>query len=178
MKKPGFWRLLGAYGVDFVITFSIVWGCCHLLVSHFGTFTLIQVCGIYISLVLIPCILYFAGSECVWKKTIGKWLLGVKVLEESKRLFVEKLFTAYGIDFLFLVPGLILCILVYVIYRGMSCWGCGMSGFDWCVVAGFLSVIVLYFPICESCWGKTLGKKLMGLQVVQATPQKQKEETK
>ena len=36
-----------------------------------------------------------------------------------------------------------------------------------------LVVFVLYFAICESCWQKTLGKKLMGLQVVQEVPQAQ-----
>ena len=38
----------------------------------------------------------------------------------------------------------------------------GLSG----ALAG-LVFSILYFAICESRWGKTLGKKLMGLTVVQ-----------
>lgn len=187
MKKPGFWQLIGAYVIDFVITSFIVWGCWSLLVHSIGEgsssytfsqldklFTFPQQCGIYIFLVLAPNILYFAGCECIWKKTIGKWLLGVNVLARNQRLFVEKLSVAYGIDLLLLVPVSMLCILIHILLSGWNCWGCGMSVFDWSVVAGFLSMIVLYFPICESRWGKTLGKKLMGLQVVQEIPAKTK----
>ena len=32
---------------------------------------------------------------------------------------------------------------------------------------------ILYFASCEAYWGKTLGKKLMGLTVVQAAPKTQ-----
>ncbi len=90
-----------------------------------------------------------------------------------------RLLGAYGIDFLLLsivgsiVGYLMMWILVFYIIT-LS------SGGDWAVVGGiitFIGAVLLYFSICEHCWGKTLGKKLMGLQVVQTVPQKQ-EETK
>jgi len=92
-----------------------------------------------------------------------------------------RLLGAYGIDFL-------LCSMIGIMLEYLVMWVLALgyiimlrSGGDWIIVVGFItfiSAILLYFSICENIFGKTLGKKLMGLQVVQAAPQKQKEETK
>lgn len=80
-----------------------------------------------------------------------------------------RLLAAYIIDFLLLglvglmVGYLVMWILVlYIITLS--------SGGDWAFVGGCITFIIgvlLYFSILESFFGKTLGKKLMGIQVIQ-----------
>ncbi len=180
MQKPSFWRLVGAYAIDFVITFFVAWMMWKLFWVCFPhAFTgkgdmdgmalllcLLVVCA------FIPNLLYFVGSECVWKKTLGKWLLGVEVFDErNQRPSGWKLLKAYGIDFLLSIPVPTACTMVGLFLQAIIIFDRRVNTLDHCITAGivllFLSMIVLYFPICESIWGKTLGKKLMGLQVVQ-----------
>ena len=86
---------------------------------------------------------------------------------------------AYMIDFLLL--GLVGLVVGYLVMWILMLYIITLSsGGDWAFVGGcitFMIVVLLYFSILESLFGKTLGKKLMGLQVVQTVPQKQ-EETK
>lgn len=88
-----------------------------------------------------------------------------------------RLFGAYLVDFLLF--GLVGSIVGYLMMWILVLYIITLSsGGDWAVVGGiiaFIGAVLLYFPICEHFWGKTLGKKLMGLQVVQAAPQKQEE---
>ena len=191
MQKPSFWRLLGAYAIDFIITFfaawmmwKLFWVCFpHALTGKGDMDGMALLLCLLVMCAFIPNLLYFAGSECLWKKTPGKWLLGVEVLDErNKRPSVRKLLKAYGIDFLLSIPVPTACTMVGLLLQAIIIFDRRVNTIDHCITVGivllFLSMIVLYFPICESIFGKTLGKKLMGLQVVQAAPQKQKEETK
>ncbi|MBR2081674.1 MAG: RDD family protein [Elusimicrobiaceae bacterium] len=88
-----------------------------------------------------------------------------------------RLLGAYIVDFLFIsVIGVVLEYLVmWVLALGYIVML--RSGGNWIIVVGvgtFISSVLLYFSICESVWGKTLGKRLMGMQVVQQDPAQNK----
>lgn len=177
MQKSNFWRLFGAYLVDFVLAFFATWLMWKLFEACFPQaligkngasvfFCVLTMCA------FIPNLSYFVWSEYLWKKTLGKRVLCIEVLEGNRRPSVKKLLKAYGIDFLLSIPVTTACIMVGLFLQAIIIFDRRMNTLDYCIMLGivllFLSMIVLYFSICESVWGKTLGKKLMDLQVVQA----------
>ncbi|MBO4674650.1 MAG: RDD family protein [Elusimicrobiaceae bacterium] len=185
MKKPGFWRLFWAYIVDFVITFFtawLVWKLFWICFPHafmgikgdWDTFFLLLI--LLVACTSIPNLLYFVGSESLWGKTLAKRLFGVEVLEGNKQPSAKKLWKAYGIDFLLIIPVPTACLMIGLFIQALVCFDCYPGVFYWCVfwsmISLYFSAIILYFAVSEHFFGKTLGKKLMGLQVVQ------KEETK
>ncbi len=188
LQKPGFWRLFGAYFIDFIITFFVAWVLWKLLWvfvpnrimgvdEHLGVFILVGICTVCIC---IPNILYFAGCESWRKQTLGKRLLGIRIFGETQQNIQKKLLAAYGLDFLLLIPALTFCLIVGLIIQALVCFDCNPGTFYYCVFWGmtslYFSAIILYFAMLEHFFGKTLGKKLMGLTVVQAAPQTKKGE--
>lgn len=176
MKKPSFWRLLGAYLIDFAITFFVAWMMWNLFEVCFpqaflGKYGLASLFCVLVMCAFIPNLLYFVGSECMWKKTLGKRVLGVEVLEGNQRPSGKKLLKAYGIDFLLSIPASIVYSMMGLFLQSIIIFDRRFNTLDYCIMVGIvlscLSMTVLYFAICESIFGKTLGKKLMGLQVVQ-----------
>ena len=178
MKKPSFWRLLGAYLIDFAITFFATWLMWKLFEACFPQaligkngasvfFCVLTMCA------FIPNLSYFVWSEYLWEKTLGKRVLCIEVIEGNQRPSGKKLLKAYGIDFLLSIPASIVYSMMGLFLQSIIIFDRRFNTLDYCIMVGIvlscLSMIVLYFSICESVWGKTLGKKLMDLQVVQAS---------
>ena len=180
MKKQGFWRLLGAYELDFVIAYlggRVLWHlfaiCFSYVFMSLGGSVMPMWSAMLSGCLLIFGLLYFAGSEYWLKKTLGKRLFGVKalVLNEGKHPSLGKFLKAYAIDCLAVLPILIVCILSTMVMQMVFCYDHCSRGREMGIIMGIgfvtLSLLALYFAVCEYFWGKTLGKKLMGLQVVQ-----------
>lgn len=195
MKKPGFWRLLGACLIDWTILvcFDAMW--------LFGIFVLLPILHTALSsaayntvvtgltylnwLLIVINIGYFAFLEKGGKGSLGKRVVNLKIQPASS---FWKVFAAYGIDFgLFVLIGVLMYF--YMKYNlinhlsaadlaygkiGMEVSLKLMALMSW-ISNGLVVGTLFYFSVLESCFGKTLGKKLMGLQVVQEVPQKQQE---
>ena len=127
---------------------------------------------IVVPFVLLLC--YFIFSDGKFGKTLGKYMAGVKVIsKDGMQAPVYKSILAYLVDFL------LLALVTYGIsteelghtlintlnlppYAALSAWIFSARS-----VVTMLILGALYFIVCEARWGKTLGKKLTGLQVVQ-----------
>lgn len=174
MKKPGFWRLFCAYFVDLIILlcFSVLWlGCWKSLRSSYGwwgsvsdlTFDFVWVVGI---------LGYFVLCERKGNGSLGKKSVHLKIQATSPAGL--RCLGAYAIDFVLLKLlgwGFYVTRIYFLksllsqvdpVERKMIEVGVWLeSGLV------ILVLFLLYFSILEHFFGKTLGKKLMGLQVVQ-----------
>ncbi len=175
MQKPSFWRLVGAYTLDFMFgggaglfligpLFGILAVIIDPLVND-GIYPLLFLIG----MCLLPYI-YLSLAEGITGISLGKKLVNIRV--QANNLRWGRVPVSYLLDAILLQ---ILCWAFVWTLSKMSWDPIALSGVFACLQGIFP---LLYFPICEHFFGKTLGKKLMGLQVVQAAPQKQKEETK
>lgn len=174
MQKPSFWRLLGAYSIDILILFVLNLGYYMWEVrSTISTLPWMWSISINLAIFLILNAGYFALFEQHGKGSLGKKLFHLKLF--MNRSSAKRVFSAYAIECIglfFLIWGIIfLSTFVWNDMEKMVLWF--LSGW----VLGPI-LILIYFSVLESMFGASLGKKLMGLQVVQAAPQKQKEETK
>lgn len=166
MKKPSFWRVLVAYTVDLFILFvlNMCWlgmGWKPLLrIQWFNnSVSLSMTVGIIIFFLINAG--YFALLEKNASASLGKRIVGLLInpLAPFWRVLI-----AYIIDW---SP-------LFVATWGLIAYfGASGAKYDNDPIAGLLGIpcgvilIWLYFVILESCFGKTLGKKLMGLHVVQ-----------
>lgn len=184
MQKPSFWRVAVAYGIDFMVTFimslivSVLWVLdTALSKSKYDIeYYIIIIPGVVL---FVLNLLYFSIYEAFGGKTLGKKCLSLRVVnKQTSSPSLWRLLGAYGVDLVLLVPaeamGLVIFLLggfiVNALFFGGSeneeIWKIAIGG-----IIALVSAVVLYFSILESCFGKTLGKKLMGLQVVQNKPQ-------
>ena len=198
MKKPGFWRLLGAYGVDFVILQIVN---CIIAFVSFASIdsgpkvyfdingfpheegpitplcpwlnTVFQQIPPELFILVLSFIVvygYFVIMESVGGKTLGKKLFHLKILcNNTQKVSLFSLISSYFVDLILLYP--IACITMWIL--ALFSFSISISSYLHKVI--FLSILLfvwvllpaLYFSICKARWGKTLGKKRTGLQVVQ-----------
>lgn len=185
MKKPSFWRVLGAYLIDFIgiqlIGFLIAAFIANaLVVGYFATkypyfyIAQHQGWGMAIVTVLVLFVLevcYFALLDSKLRGTFGKKCFKLAIYSKDvTEISLSKTSMAYAIDLLLIKP-LGLAITSAAVVGGIMMF---YPSIDVGIVGVFVFSILFpacwgsfYFAICESVWGKTLGKKLMGLQVVQ-----------
>lgn len=173
-KRAKFWGLVGAYGLDLFLVFvggTIFASEVEQLTEKWFALDLYG-SNYWIYLLYILYLLYFFCFEGLFgNASLGKKATGICIT--SKNLTWWRVFMSYLID------GAIIPLSVFISFYTQSMWtsgdavGDGMTGFFMILVG-----CVLYSAICEYFFRKSLGKKLMGLQVVQVSPQKQKEETK
>lgn len=187
MNKPSFWRLTGAYLIDWTILvcFDAIW--------LYGIFAIILVLPAALSSVMHNTVViglvysswlivvidagYFSFLEKGGKGSLGKRAAKLKIQPASS---FWKVFAAYGIDCaLFVLIGI--CVYFYMKHNLIS----HLSAADlnrrkigmeislellanlFLISAGALCSFPFYCSILESLFGKTLGKKICGLQVVQ-----------
>lgn len=176
MQKPSFWRLLGAYSVDSCVTLLVCFICFLKFLDIFNSaFVIFGLAPLFFAINLF----YFAVLEGKQGKTLGKKCLRLRTIASEQKNLLSQCFVAYGID-LFV---LLFLLAAYYIFYGFLLPMLLLAGKG--ILSTFFSlflippaIVSLYFVVLEGCFGKTLGKKLMGLQVVQDMPQKQKEESK
>ena len=175
MKKPNFWRLFGAYGIDFCITLVVCFLCLLKFLDTFGSVLVI----FWIPLIFFAVdLFYFALLEGTQGKTLGKKCLRLRTITYEPKNLLSRFFVAYGVDLLLLLLLLAAYYILYGFLLSMSLLaGKGIFSAFFSLFLIPPAIVSLYFVVLEGCFGKTLGKKLMGLQVVQDVPQKQ-EETK
>ncbi len=174
LQNPGFWRLVGAYIVDFMFVGGLS---LFLIGPLFGILLVIikplanddNPLLLIIGMCLLPYI-YFSLTEGITGTSLGKKLVNIRV--QANNLRWGRVPVSYLLDVILLE---ILC--------WAFVWTLSKMSWDPIALSGVFACLqgvgpLLYFPICEHFFGKTLGKKLMGLTIVQVTPQKQKEETK
>ncbi len=165
-QHPGFWRLMGAYAIDLPI---LLWGwfVVMLLIQFLIIFPLMTA-GIalgdflpdVIYIFLLWPFIYFTFCEGLWGKTLGKLI--VKVCVQGETLSWWRVLISYVLDIALL--GAFCFGATFIIARGERVIDpFGIAGMF--MLFGILSFLV-YFPLCEHKWGKTLGKKMMGLKVV------------
>lgn len=156
MQKPSFWRLLGAYAVDFFILLLIDFCWFFLTRSE----SLIQSLAIWIINTG-----YFTLLEKNGKGSWGKRIFSLQTCSAS----VRRVFSAYAMDWgLGLLFMLGIMLFLYKLTPDPDPLAGYLAAIFLGVPVGFL-LTYLYFVTSESLSGKTLGKKLMGLQVVQET---------
>ena len=193
MQKPGFWRLLGAYVIDLIVLlcFNIAWLYLWMWFVSMGIVAKLpnwlMIFG-FLGWIFFD-VIYFALLEQKGDASLGKRIFKLKIQPLDVPFW--KVFVSYFLDCaLFVVVGS--CIYFYMKHNLISHLSAvdlqrGKIGVEislkllgnlFLISAGALFCSPFYFSVCESIFGKTLGKKLMGLQVVQAMQQKQKEETK
>ena len=179
--KSGFWRLLGAYLTDLTIILCLnsVW--LYAWIWLMGIFRGFPDWLNFFALLgwIILDVVYFAALDGE-EGTFGKRILKLK---EEPTVPFWKAFVAYGIDCaLFVLIGS--CIYFYMKHNLISHLSAddlnrGKIGMEislkllgnlFLISTDALLSFPFYFSILESLFGKSLGKKLMGLQVVQATP--------
>lgn len=177
MKKPSFWRALIAYSIDVMILLSLslmwlgLWKS-FLLVHHtwwVNAPLLISRLGLLSWIGLLAG--YFAFWERKDKGSLGKKIVKLKIQSISHARL--RCFFAYAIDL-----GLFVVVAHY--YEAYRIQYLLSQGADpeigllvmWEVFLGGMIIFVVYFSILEHLFGKTLGKKLMGLQVVQVASAK------
>lgn len=170
MKNPGFWRVLIAYSIDLMILLclSLIW------LSLWEFFLLANhTWWVSDSFLILSWIGLLAGYFAFWEKN-GKGSLGKKIVKlkvQSTSHARLRCFFAYAIDL-----GLFVVVAHY--YETYRIQYLLSQGADpeigllvmWEVFLGGMIIFVVYFSILEGLFGKTLGKKLMGLTVVQAAP--------
>lgn len=179
MKKPGFWRLLGAYSMDIMVLlgFNYVWICAFGIALSVNRGLPVGLLWFGLGGWILFNLAYFAWLEQGGKGTFGKRIFGLKLQTAAS---FGKVFAAYAIDAaLFILIGV--CIYFYMKHNLISHLSAadlnrGKIGIE--ISLKLLAILFListaalcsspfYFSILENKYGKTLGKKLMGLQVVQ-----------
>ena len=182
MKKPGFWRLFGAYGIDLVIllVFNLMWLWAWMFAASMGLVGKFPDCLMLFGLLgwIIVDVIYFALLEQKGDVSLGKRIFKLKIQPLDVPFW--KVFVSYFLDCaLFVVVGS--CIYFYMKHNLISHLSAadlqrGKIGIEislkllgnlFLISAGALFCSPFYFSILESLFGKTLGKKLMGMQVVQ-----------
>jgi len=167
MKKPSFWRLFGAYAIDLIAFFILfiflgisVWS---FLFSLFQNW-LWQYC-IVVGSFLFNGAIYFALLEGIGSQSIGKHYFKLKIVK-GRFAFVRVLI-AYGIDMavLFIIKNVSELPLPLELIKSDPLFLGALAGF----YALFFLFAICYFAIPEKFWGKSLGKKIAGLSVVQET---------
>lgn len=168
IKTPSFGQLFGAYIIDGALLVISV-----LLISVFLIFGIGSLGGLVFVLVfffgglcIIPVwllfVIYMSIMERGTGKSLGKKLMLLRVLAgESSQQEVPfwELLVAYFIDLSFASFVGVLLIAIWA-----ESGDTGFFGLCGGVFAALLGS--LYFAICESLNGKTLGKKLVGLHIV------------
>ena len=158
---------MGAYGLDLFLV--LVGGA--LLSSEFeklaeDLFSLdLYGSDYWIYLLYVFYLLYFFFFEGIFSNSsLGKKVVGICIA--SKNLTWWRVLISYSID------GVILPLSFFIAFSTQPMWTSGDAVGDGmtAVLTPFI-VFAFYFIILESLSGKTLGKKLMGLQVVQTVPQ-------
>ena len=194
MKTSGFWRLLGAYSMDVMVLlcFNYVWICAFGIILSVNRGLPVGLLWFGLGGWILCNVAYFAGLEQGGKGTFGKRIFGLQLQPAAS---FWKVFAAYAIDAaLFILIGS--CMYFCMKYQLISHLTAAeleyqkigilisikLLGLLFLISTGILISSPFYFSVLESTSGQTLGKKLMGLTVVQAAskaaPVKQKEETK
>lgn len=161
MKEPSFWKLVGAYSIDFTVTSICVW---YLWSSTF----IFAIWPMFAELLYDPAffifvvnLAYFSICEGFWGKTLGKKCFQLQVIGKKNLSFI-RLLTAYGFDFsLFAFPALIFSKIYTFIHFGGQWLSSAWHMF------GFVFVIWVYFICFEFGCGGTFGKLFMNLRVMQ-----------
>ncbi|MBQ9971078.1 MAG: RDD family protein [Elusimicrobiaceae bacterium] len=166
MKKPSFWRLLVANTVDLLVLLilNICWlsmGWSPLLgIKWFNDSAFLSM-TVGITIFFLINAGYFALFEKNGSASLGKRMVGLRI---SPSLSIYRVLVAYIVDW---IP------LVAITWGFIAYFGTMGVKYDSDPIAGLLGIpcgiflIWIYFSILEGYFGKTLGKKLMGLQVVQ-----------
>ena len=176
MKKPGFWRVLIAYGIDICLLFIMdaIWG-----------IGIINLCSFPDGLWLLAFILSFAvlnvGYFMVLEGrngfSVGKGIVNLWAHSTKKDFFTWRICGAYSLDSILFLIFLIFCFGIgstaapYATDFFTSLQAEDGSGqlvivlFN--VVIGVPFLVLIYYAFLETLFGASLGKKLMGLQVVQ-----------
>ncbi|MBR4592710.1 MAG: RDD family protein [Elusimicrobiaceae bacterium] len=81
-----------------------------------------------------------------------------------EKVSLKKLLIAYTIDMIILD----IAINVFWLIMGPLLWRMASSAMSWMMLVISLAIYVFYFTVCERCSGKTLGKKVVGLQTITA----------
>lgn len=163
MKNPGFWRLFGAYGIDILILLILNFGYYMWEVhSSISSFPWLKSALINLVIFVLLNAGYFAVLEWKGKGSLGKKLFHLKIQVSKPSFF--RVFSAYGLE----------CVAFFAVIWGIMIL---TASFIWNdmekMVLWFLSgwlggavLICFYYSISEGLFGKSLGKKLFGLQVV------------
>lgn len=165
MNKPNFWRLFSAYAVDllvfcilFVLLGLLVWSPLFSLSKNWlWQYTII------VGSFLLNGAVYFAASEGIGNQSIGKFLFHLKV--KSGRFAFMRVLVAYSLDMavLFILKNACELSLPLELIKSDALFLGALGG----VYVLFFLLDICYFAVCEKYWGKTLGKKIAGLIVVQ-----------
>lgn len=185
-KKPKFWDLIDAYGLDMLlchITAFIVVCIAFLACSWLGLDSTSNQTSLLLSLAFLAVIifffifpvLYFAVYESCCGTTLGKRIHGLQVVQDTKEINFWQLVKAYAVDIISSTSvGILLggaeIGFIYFWFGTTDRIDTSFSVFVLAILVGIILpfvITVLYFAICESRWSKTLGKKLMGFMVVQ-----------
>ena len=184
LQKPGFWRLMGAYAIDYLV-FVLVCLCVVgmlMLARYFadhGDYDQGRIWGFLIifgpllelvaPIVAIVTILggaivppfYFAGMGVLKGGSLGKMVTGLGVTPCS----FGRIFGAYMLDMIFIAVGVVVFFFASAtVIHGANSLGLGfvpkilLSGVN-------LFFPVLYFAVLENSFGCSLGKLICGLRV-------------
>ena len=165
MNKPTFWRLFGAYTIDliafcilFLISGILIWSPLFNLSNNW----LWQYCVIVGSFLLSGTV-YFALLEGTCLQSIGKHIFQLKLVK--MRFTFARVLVAYGIDvaILFIIKNACELTLPLELIKSDALFLGAVGGF----YLLFFLLSICYFAVSEKYWGKSLGKKIAGLTVVQ-----------
>lgn len=167
MKRPGFWRLVGAYGIDLLILLVLnyvyyMWEIRTSISASPWIWSALVNLGIFIILNAG----YFTILERKGEGSFGKKVFHLKVQTKPSSF---RVFGAYGME----CVGFF--VVIWAIILGATfVWNDMEKMFLWFLSGWLLGpiLICLYYSILEHIYGCSFGKKLMGLTVVQATPAK------
>ena len=166
LQKPGFWRLIGAYGIDILILWLFNFGyymwwihgsaprissqLWEMLID--GTFFVVLGAG------------YFALFEWKGNGSLGKKLFRLKL--QMPRPSWWRVFVAYAIE----------CVLFYALIWGImlfsdtftATWHVGEIGMVLPIIFGWFAgpvLICCYYAVLESIYGASWGKEICKLRV-------------
>ncbi len=176
MKKPSFWRVLVAYLVDITLLFiiDVIWGIgiINLYSLPNGWWLLFFV----LSFQLLN-IGYFMILEGRTGYSVGKSLVNITVQNNKGTHFIWRTFGAYGLDSILFAIFAVFCfgiggsIAPDVTRHFTSLQYNDGSGqlivVFFAVVIGVPFLVLVSYVLLETLFGASLGKKLMGLHVVQ-----------
>ena len=183
-QRPGFWRLMGAYAIDYLV-FVLVCLCvvCMLMLAIYlanhgdydqgqmwaftiilyplleGVFPIAAIGTIFGGAIVPP--FYFASMGVLKGGSLGKMVTGLGVTPCS----FGRVFGAYMLDMIFIAIGVVVFLFASAtVIHGANSLGLGfvskilLSGVN-------LFFPVLYFAVLESSFGCSLGKLICGLRV-------------
>lgn len=172
MKKASFWRLAAAYVVDVVLSRLTSLGGVIIVciwIDHHPYF--VNTDGGWVILLVAATmftfeVLYFAVLDSLFGGALGKRLFRLQVVEkaDNKKSFC-KMFGSYFADFLLLKPCLA-PVGIYFAYQGV--FSHYPRGNNLMFVLGFIILVCLeslYFAVCETCFGCSLGKAIFKFRV-------------